>query len=392
MLGEAHLFSNKCTRVYLITLRRDVIGFWRKSLQDYCSVCVYPELGLFLCSLGQREQYRNALVIIDSCSVINADEEDFFRLGKVFSFNKVFIIEPSLLKNDVLCGFEFKKANLIPFPCDFASIKSQIKLNAALDLVKTEPSEKQDVPAPLKRFAGNSFVVESLRSSFFTFGKTDLPILLQGETGTGKTFAAELIHSISGRSGKKFRRINMPCIQEEIVESEFFGTVPGAFTGAVNKKGILEDVNGGTILFDEISEIPLRFQAKLLKFLDSGSFNRVGSNQENHADVRIISATNVNLEEMVEKKLFRKDLYERLKGKVISLPSLNSHKEDIESLVQDYLLENGYSNITFTPEAISALQQRDWSGNVRELHYCLELTCSVTDKKVIGPEDLIFAS
>lgn len=386
------MFSNKCMGVYLISLRKEVIGGWKKNLQEYCPVYVYPDLDLFLCSLKQSEQYRNALVIIDTCSMIKADEKEFFRLERFFSFNKVFFIESSFVRNDGLCGFESKKANLIPYPCDFESFKNQIKLVSLLQLVKNIPSDQRDVPAPLNRFAGNSFVVKSLRSSFFTYGKTDLPIILQGETGTGKTFAAELIHSVSKRKGKKFRRINMPCIQEEIVESEFFGTVTGAFTGAINKKGILEEANGGTILFDEISEIPLRFQAKLLKFLDSGKFTKVGAVQESYVNVRVIAATNANLEELIEKKLFRRDLYERLKGKVISLPSLKSHKEDIEALVNNYLLEKGYSSVSFTPEAISALKQRDWTGNVRELHNCIELTCSVSDKKVIGSEDLIFAS
>lgn len=386
------MFSDKCKTVYLISYRDEIVSFWRKSLRLYCAVRVFPETGLFFCSLRQNEHFDDALIIIDSESIISADDFDFSRLREIISFKKVFFIESTQLDERIKLGFEAHKVNLIPFPCNFETVKNQMKLISSLKFVKTDIHQLEKIPVSLNRFAGNSYAVKSLRSNFFTFGKTDLPLILEGETGTGKTFAAELIHSISGRNGKKFRRINMPCVQEEIVESELFGTVSGAFTGAVNKKGLLEETDGGTVLFDEISEIPLRFQAKLLKFLDSGCYCRVGSSRECHADVRIICATNANLEEMVERRLFRRDLYERLKGKVISLPSLNSHTEDIGPLVENYLLEKGRSNITFTPEAISELQNHIWKGNVRELQFCVELTCSVAGKNVIGPEDLVFAS
>lgn len=386
------MFATCCNRVYVISYKREIVNFWRKSLKNCCSVVVFPDLGLFTCSLKQEEQKVTALVIIDPDSVAGADEVDFIFLRKISSFKKVFYIESSGISEKVLNGLKILGASLIPFPCNVESIKNQISSGSSLLCEESPLYESQELPVTLKRFAGNSSVVRILRKNFFAYGKTNLPLILQGESGTGKTFAAELIHSISGRKGGKFRRINMPCIQDEIVESEFFGTVPGAFTGAVNKKGILEEANGGTVLFDEISEIPLRFQAKLLKFLDSGCFNRVGSSQECHADVRVICATNANLEEMIEQKMFRRDLYERLKGKVITLPALNSHKEDIGVLVENFLLEKGYTSVTFTREAIKMLEEHDWVGNVRELQYCVELTCSVTSKKIIGPEDLVFAS
>lgn len=387
-----YLFAAKCNCVYVVSYKREVISFLRKAFKEYCFVKAFPDFGLFTCSLKQDEQKETALAIIDLDSVAIADDKDFLELGKIFSFNKVFYLESSGICPRVPDGFKNQKTNLIPFPCDIETIKNQIFKTTSLIFEKKEFQETVEVPAHLKRFAGNSTVVKSLRNNFLAFGQTDLPLILQGESGTGKTFAAELIHSVSSRKGSKFRRINMPCVQEEIVESEFFGTVQGAFTGAVNKKGILEETNGGTVLFDEISEIPLRFQAKLLKFLDSGNFNRVGSCKESHVDVRVICATNANLEELVDKKLFRRDLYERLKGKVITLPALNTHKEDIAVLVENFLLEKGYSSITFSQEAIKSLEQRDWVGNVRELQYCIELTCSLTNKKIIGPEDLVFAS
>lgn len=388
------MFSNKCTCAYLISCRHEIVEFWKENLKDYCQIIQFPDVGLFTSSRKLSVQNRNAVAIIDALSIASADEMQIFLEGKIISFKNCFFIESSRAKPEVVRCFENSKASLIPFPCSFQLFKNQLWLETSLQLIKNETTNKEQksLPISLQRFAGTSFTVKSLRNNFYTYGKTNLPLIIQGETGTGKTLAAELIHSISSRNCKKYRRINMPSIQSELAESELFGSVSGAFTGATDRKGIFQEVDGGTVLLDEISEIPMSFQAKLLKFLDSGCFCRVGSSKECHVDVRVISATNVNLEERIQQGLFRKDLYERLKGKVISIPPLNSRKEDIDALVTNYLLEHGYSSITFSEEALQALKERDWSGNVRELEYCLELTCSNAEGKVIMPEDLIFSS
>lgn len=388
------MFSNKCTCAYLISCRHEIINFWKENLKDYCKVELFPDAGLFISSRKRNEQNRNAVAIIDALTIGTADEMSDFLSGNVISFKNVFFVESSRASPEVVRCLENSKANVIPFPCSLQLFKNQLWLETSLQLIKNKTSDKEQnpLPATLQRFAGTSFTVKSLRNHFYTYGKTDLPLIIQGETGTGKTLAAELIHSISSRNCKKYRRINMPSIQSELAESELFGSVSGAFTGAMDRKGIFQELDGGTVLLDEISEIPMSFQAKLLKFLDSGCFCRVGSSKESHVDVRVICATNANLEERIQQGLFRKDLYERLKGKIISIPPLNSRKEDIDALVSNYLLEHGYSFYSFTENALSALKERDWSGNVRELEYCLELTCSNARSKVIGPEDLVFSS
>ncbi len=387
------MVSVSLSQVSLISKRMEVVAFFEKLLGNKCPAKVYPNVNLFIESVLQDEQNRNSVAIVDILAIASSDEIDFFIDEKYISLQKVFFIESIQSDFKIFHEFENLKLNIIPFPCDYIVAMNQLKQFVFSDSGKSE-KVAENLPSTLRRFAGTSFSTKSLRNNFYTFGKTDLPLIIEGESGTGKTLAAELIHSISLRKSKRFRRINMPCIQPEIAEAELFGSVSGAFTGAKDKKGILQELDGGTVLFDEVSEIPLPVQAKLLKFLDSGCFCRVGSTKETYSDVRIISATNVNLEERVRCGLFRRDFYERLKGKVISIPSLNSRKEDIDALVKNFLLENGFDSIVFTKEAIDVLKEKNWTGNVRELEYCLALTCSVRgeNKKVIGPEDLIFAS
>ena len=387
------MISVGLSQISLISKRAEVVVFFEKIINRKCPLKVYSSAGLFIECIQQSEQNQVSLAIVDFSSFSSSSEIDFFISEKYISLQKVFFIESAQSNFKFLCNFGNLKLKVLPFPCDSDVVLNHLKEFFLSSNSVAAERNSEVLPPTLRRFAGSSFSAKSLRSNFYAFGKTDLPLILEGESGTGKTLAAELIHSISMRKGKCFRRINMPCIQPEIAEAELFGSVSGAFTGAKDKKGILQELDGGTVLFDEVSEIPLPVQAKLLKFLDSGCFCRVGSTKETYSDVRIISATNVNLEDMIKRGLFRRDFYERLKGKILSIPPLNSRKEDIDAIVSNFLLENGFESIVFTKEAIDALKEKQWTGNVRELEYCLALTCSVRGehKKIIGPDDLIFA-
>lgn len=387
------MISVSLSQISLVSKRAELVVFFEKIINRKCPLKVYSSAGLFIECIQQSEQNQVSLAIVDFSSFSSASEIDFFISEKYISLQKVFFIESAQSNFKFLCNFGNLKLKVLPFPCDSDVVLNHLKEFFLSSNSVAAERNSEILPPTLRRFAGSSFSAKSLRSNFYAFGKTDLPLILEGESGTGKTLAAELIHSISMRKGKCFRRINMPCIQPEIAEAELFGSVSGAFTGAKDKKGILQELDGGTVLFDEVSEIPLPVQAKLLKFLDSGCFCRVGSTKETYSDVRIISATNVNLEDLIKRGLFRRDFYERLKGKILSIPPLNSRKEDIDAIVSNFLLENGFESIVFTKEAIDALKEKQWTGNVRELEYCLALTCSVRGehKKIIGPDDLIFA-
>jgi len=203
--------------------------------------------------------------------------------------------------------------------------------------------------------------------------KTDIPILLTGETGTGKELAAKRIHNRSARSAAPFFAVNCAVFQPQLLRSELFGHVKGAFTGAVtDRQGLFAASDGGTLLLDEIGEMEIELQAQLLRVLEDGSFQPLGSTKSQTCDVRIIAATHRNLEEMVAKGAFRKDLFYRINVLEISLPPLRSRREDIKPLIDRFLAQAKQELKLDTPqeistEAMTLLESYDWPGNVRQL-------------------------
>jgi len=200
----------------------------------------------------------------------------------------------------------------------------------------------------------------------------NISVLISGESGTGKEVVAKAIQKASRRTNTPLVIVNCGAIPEGIIESELFGHKKGSFTGATeNRKGYFEEADKGTIFLDEIGETPLETQVKLLRVLESGEYMRVGEAKTRYTDVRIIAATNKNLEELVQKGSFRQDLYFRLKTVSIEMPSLRERVEDIGPLVERFALEFTRSNDLlyrgFMPEAIRTLKQYGWPGNVREL-------------------------
>ena len=216
--------------------------------------------------------------------------------------------------------------------------------------------------------------------------RVDTTILIVGESGSGKELFAKYIYNNSPRKNKPFIKINCGAIPENLIESEFFGYVEGSFTGAVKggKMGIFEAANNGTLLLDEVGELPLNMQVKLLRVLQDGKFERVGSNDTITVDVRIIASTNKNLEEMVEKGLFREDLYYRLNVVQLKVIPLRERKSSVIPLVEYFLkIYNEKYNMekTLTKEVIKYLYEYSWPGNVRELRNLVEMlvVTSVTD-------------
>jgi DNA-binding NtrC family response regulator len=206
---------------------------------------------------------------------------------------------------------------------------------------------------------------------------TKSPILILGESGTGKGILAEFIHRNSPRQDKPFISINCSAIPENLLESELFGYKKGAFTGAItDKKGLIELAHGGTLFLDEIGDMPLNLQAKLLKFLETGEFIPLGDTIKKQVDVRILSATNKNLEELIKEGKFREDLYFRLNVIEIKIPPLRERREDIPALVyfliEKLAKEHGKEIKGITNDALSFLINYDWPGNVRELKNVLE--------------------
>lgn len=220
-------------------------------------------------------------------------------------------------------------------------------------------------------------------------------VLLQGESGTGKELLARLIHHLSPRSSRRVIVVNCGALHENLLESELFGHEKGAFTGATSRRiGRFEEADGGTLFLDEISELSPQVQVKLLRFLQEHEFQRLGGNQTLRADVRVISATNRDLEKRVKEGAFREDLFYRLNVVLLSIPPLRERKEDIPALIDHFLRrygdENGKEIQGLSSEAQDILLKYDYPGNVRELENIVERAVVIAREEVISVEDLPF--
>jgi len=222
------------------------------------------------------------------------------------------------------------------------------------------------------------------------------PVLITGESGVGKELFAEQIHLRSPRSGETFIRLNCAAIPEELLESELFGHVKGAFTDASNERiGRFAMADGGSIFLDEIGEISLPVQAKLLRILQNSQFEPLGSSETRTVDVRVIAATNRNLEAMVEKGSFREDLYYRLNVLPLTIPPLRDRSEDVAILadyfLKKYSMKNRKEIKGFTPESYDMMFSYTWPGNIRELENVIERAVIVADSNLVRTEDLLLS-
>jgi two-component system, NtrC family, nitrogen regulation response regulator NtrX len=243
------------------------------------------------------------------------------------------------------------------------------------------------------KMVGNSQKMEHLREQIKMAAASNGRVLILGESGSGKELVAHLLHENSQRTGRPFVEMNCAAIPQELIESELFGHEKGSFTGAFEtKKGKFEQANTGTLFLDEIGDMSMQTQAKVLRVIETQEFQRVGGNKNIKVDVRIISATNKELNEEVKKERFREDLYFRLNVVPIKVPPLRERPEDIPLLVEYFLeyfaAEYGQQPKKITPEAIRILQKFSWPGNIRELKNVLERIVIMTPSGTITPADL----
>lgn len=238
---------------------------------------------------------------------------------------------------------------------------------------------------------GHSSVMRRVVEICRQIAPTNATVLIEGESGTGKELVAKALHNNSPRKDRNLVVLNCAALSESILESELFGHEKGAFTGAVaSRKGRFEHADGGTLFLDEVGDMPATTQIKLLRVIEDGEIVRVGSNEPRRVDVRIVSATNQDLDELVERGKFREDLYFRLKVVRIYLPPLRERREDIPLLTEHYIRrlagEHGKSISGITPGAQRALNSYDWPGNVRELINALETMIVLTRSEVLDEE------
>ncbi|MDR3319475.1 MAG: sigma 54-interacting transcriptional regulator [Desulfovibrio sp.] len=280
---------------------------------------------------------------------------------------------------------------------DAATLEEEMRLliiiaallrDAALQM-QLAMDEKSESARP-KNFVGNSEKMEIVYTQIAQVASSATTVFLHGESGTGKELAAKAIHIASARARKPFISLNCATLPETLVESEIFGHERGAFTGAnAIRKGRFELANGGTLFLDEVGELPLLTQAKLLRVLQERSFERLGGMETIHVDVRFITATNRNLEQMVEDGLFRRDLYYRLNVFPINLPPLRERTDDILPLATHFLQKfaeaTGRRHVQFSEKVREILQEYFWPGNIRELENVMERTVLL-----LGQEHMVF--
>ncbi len=253
---------------------------------------------------------------------------------------------------------------------------------------------------PLSKTVTNSKMVGSSETFKHYFAKlqraakSNVPVFFLGETGTGKELAAEFIHSHSSRADHEFVVVDCTVLSEDLFESELFGHEKGSFSGAIgSKKGLFEVADQGTIFLDEVGELPISQQPKLLRVLETGQFRRVGSTKSISVDVRVVCATHRNLADMVKQGMFREDLYYRLTVFPVQIPPLRDRMQDIMELTDFILHQIGSREAcaySISKAALKKLLKHNWPGNIRELKNCLQLACSLCENNIVNEDDITY--
>ena len=288
----------------------------------------------------------------------------------------------------------------------FDYISKPPDLNRLLNTVRNALDRKELVVenTRLKKKVGKNFQmigdseeIQRIKDVIEKVAPTDASVLITGQNGTGKELVAHWLHQKSDRSKGPMVEVNCAAIPSELIESELFGHVKGAFTSAnKDRAGKFEVANGGTIFLDEIGDMSLSAQAKVLRALQENKISRVGSGKDIKVDVRVVAATNKDLKKEIEEKKFREDLYHRLAVILIEVPSLNERREDIPLLI-DYFsekisAEHGTSKKEFTEEALNTLKSYDWRGNIRELRNVVERLIILGGDKITEEDVNLFGS
>lgn len=264
----------------------------------------------------------------------------------------------------------------------------KIKITKELNSFKNLITEKEPYPGII----GTSKRMLEVYDFIDKTSKINVNVLIQGQSGTGKELVARALHFSSDRKDQPFIAINCSAIPENLLESELFGHTKGAFTGAIeNQKGVFEQANNGTLFLDEIAEMPYQLQAKLLRVLENWEYKPIGSDKIKKVDIRLISATNQNIQEMISSKLFREDLYYRISTISLNLPPLNDRLSDIPAL-SNYILKNISKKfgkeIRISSDAVTLLTKHNYKGNVRELENILEQAAVSASNNLIEVKDL----
>ena len=384
-----------------ITLSR--MGLEVDTAEDLAAArrCLSGRSDYALCLTDMRLPDGNGLTLIKE---INRDHEQI-PVAMITAFGKV---------EDAVTALKYGAFDFVSKPVDLEVLRNLVRTALKLRQDDAERSATTAKPAPssassragddgadsddeksllLQRLIGQSDAIRQVRRTIVKLARSQAPVLISGDSGTGKELAARLIHDLGPRAEEPFVAVNCGAIPSELMESEFFGHIKGSFTGAdADKEGLFQAAQGGTLFLDEVADLPLAMQVKLLRVIQEKTVRPIGGRRELKIDVRILSASHKPLKPLVEDGTFRNDLYYRLNVIELHMPGLAERRGDIAILARHFL-DNiaeqwGEPARTLDESAIDALSRHNYSGNVRELVNILQRAVTLCDGDVIGREDL----
>ena len=370
LVWTTHQLSSATTKVITTSDSEEAFRIYFKEKPDVLMAETHlsPFGGMELLA-RIRQRAPNAIVVLSSAFGTTQAVIESMRLG----------------------AFDFVRKETLPFTLKAVmdvALKAQAEMRAATSVKpQLTVEEHQD------SLVGKSEAMAQVFKMVGRVSSSDAPVMITGESGSGKELVARAVHTYSQRNGKSFVAINCAAIPEQLLESELFGHEKGAFTGAVcQRAGRFEQSNGGTLFLDEIGDMPLQLQSKILRVLQDGEFSRVGGSGSLNSDVRIIAATNKNLEQEVAERKFREDLFYRLNVVRIQLPPLRQRMEDVRLLAEYFLQKvstrQRLPRLKISEDAIKVLEGHNWPGNVRELENTIHRACVFATSDVLLPKDI----
>ncbi|MBN2020941.1 MAG: sigma-54-dependent Fis family transcriptional regulator [Sedimentisphaerales bacterium] len=365
------------------------------ALQKFCKKAIAVYTGQDALEIIRSQNID--VVITDLKLGGEIDGLDILREAKKLGNNEVILITAYATIDTCKEAIRDGAYDYLVKPIDIAQLRTLVE-QAARNVARRKTAESRQRVATEDEFVfggvrGTSPQTAGIFEVLRRVAPTNISVLIQGESGTGKELLARAIHENSSRWNKPFRPINCAGFTETLLESELFGHVKGAFTGAAgDRKGLFEIADKGTLFLDEIGDMPMNMQAKLLRVIEDGVVMPVGSNKPIVVDVRVISATNHDLAKLVEEKKFREDLYFRIKGVSVSVPALRERPEDIPLLV-DYFLREAVAETSskvkgITDSAMNILVSFDWPGNIRQLRNVIRTMVVMGDREKLDVGDL----